>query len=303
MKRSILVLLGIACLVLPTAALADDGSAGLAFLKLGVGARAIGMGDAYTAVAGDASSVYWNPAGIMNVESVDVTLMHSEWFQDIRYEYAGGVRSYGDYAVGVGVVGLYMDDLERRDGPTAEPIGHFGVFDFAITGTYARRLTDNLNVGGSVKYLSEKIDDVTATGFAVDLGGRYDVPNFEGLSAGIAVLNLGPQMKFIEDGFDLPVMYKLGAALDVPFDALNGDVVIAADAVMPAGGDTKVHFGLEYEFADMIALRFGYRSGWDNHNVSMGLGVKVSNFRLDYAIVPFYSELGDTHRVSLGILL
>ena len=303
MTRSILVLLGIACLVLPTAALADDGSAGLAFLKLGVGARAIGMGDAYTAVAGDASSVYWNPAGIMNVESVDVTLMHSEWFQDIRYEYAGGVRSYGDYAVGVGVVGLYMDDLERRDGPTAEPIGHFGVFDFAITGTYARRLTDNLNVGGSVKYLSEKIDDVTATGFAVDLGGRYDVPNFEGLSAGIAVLNLGPQMKFIEDGFDLPVMYKLGAALDVPFEALNGDVVIAADAVMPAGGDTKVHFGLEYEFADMIALRFGYRSGWDNHNVSMGLGVKVSNFRLDYAIVPFYSELGDTHRVSLGILL
>lgn len=303
MKRSILVLLGIACLVLPTAALADDGSAGLAFLKLGVGARAIGMGDAYTAVAGDASSVYWNPAGIMNVESVDVTLMHSEWFQDIRYEYAGGVRSYGDYAVGVGVVGLYMDDLERRDGPTAEPIGHFGVFDFAITGTYARRLTDNLNVGGSVKYLSEKIDDVTATGFAVDLGGRYDVPNFEGLSAGIAVLNLGPQMKFIDDGFDLPVMYKLGAALDVPFEALNGDVVIAADAVMPAGGDTKVHFGLEYEFADMIALRFGYRSGWDNHNVSMGLGVKVSNFRLDYAIVPFYSELGDTHRVSLGILL
>ena len=72
---------------------------------------------------------------------------------------------------------------------------------------------------------------------------------------------------------------------------------------MPADGSTKVHYGMEYEYAGMIALRFGYRSGWDNHNVSWGLGVKVQNFRLDYAVVPFYSELGDTHRVSLGIML
>jgi hypothetical protein len=261
------------------------------------------MGDAYTAVDGDASSVYWNPATIVDVDNIDITLMHNEWFQDIRYEYVGGVRSYGDYAIGIGVVGLYMDDLERRTGPTAEPEGHFGVFDFSVTGTYARHLTDEFDVGGSVKYLHEKIDEETAKGVAVDIGGRYRVPGFDGLSAAVAVVNLGPQMKFIEEKFDLPVMYKLGAALDVPIETLKGNVVIASDAVMPADGDTKIHFGLEYEYAEMIALRFGYRTGWDNHNVSVGLGVNVKNFRLDYAVVPFYSELGDTHRVSLGIAL
>jgi hypothetical protein len=302
MKRSILAILGVICLVLPAAA--DDGtSAGVAFLKLGVGARAIGLGDAYTAVAGDASSAYWNPAGIANVENIDVTLMHSEWFQDIRYEYVGGVQSFGDYAVGLGIVGLYMDDLERRDGPSAEPIGHFGVFDFAFTGTYARRLSDHLDVGGSVKYIHEKIDDDTAKGLAVDLGGQYRIPGYKGLTAGVAVLNLGPQMKFIDDKFDLPVMYKLGIAVDVPAKALNGNIVFTSDLVMPADGTTKLHFGVEYELAEMLALRFGYRSGWDNQNVSAGLGVKVRNFRLDYAVVPFYSELGDTHRISLGVLL
>ncbi|MCK4914903.1 MAG: PorV/PorQ family protein, partial [Candidatus Eisenbacteria sp.] len=163
--------------------------------------------------------------------------------------------------------------------------------------------TDQLDVGGSLKYLHEKIDDKTAKGVAVDLGGRYRVPGFDGLTAAVALLNLGPQMKFIEEKFDLPVMFKVGAALDVPVDALHGNLVIASDAVMPTDGSTKIHFGMEYEYAEMIALRFGYRTGWENHNVSMGLGVKVQNFRLDYAIVPFYSELGDTHRVSLGVML
>ncbi len=303
MKRSILAILSVICLVLPMVASAEDGSPGLAFLNLGVGARAIGMGDAYTAVDGDASSIYWNPAGIINVENIDITLMHSEWFQDIRYECLGGVRSYGDYAIGASVVGLYTDDLEERDGPTAEPIGHFRYFDFAFTGSYARRLTDNLDVGGSVKYLHETIADYSAKGVAVDLGGRYRIPGFDGLTAAVALLNLGPQMKFDEEQFDLPVLYKVGVALDVPVDALRGNLVVASDAVMPADGGARIHYGMEYEYAGMIALRFGYRSGWDNHNVSWGLGVKVRNFRLDYAIVPFYSELGDTHRVSLGVTL
>jgi hypothetical protein len=303
MKRSLPVILAVTCLLVYGAALAEEGSAGLAFLKLGVGARAIAMGDAYVAVGGDVSSVYWNPAAIVDVENIDIGLMHSEWFEGIRYEYAGAVRSYGKHAVGVSVVGLYMDDLERREGPTSTPIGHFGVFDFALTGSYARHLTEELSVGASVKYVQEKIDDETAAGFAVDLGGRYHIPALKGLSAGAAVLNLGPQMTFIEDAFDLPVMYKVGAALDVPFDKLKGDVVFAADAVKPADGDLKLHFGMEYEYAEMIALRFGYRSGWDNQNVSAGIGIKAGQFRLDYALVPFYSDLGETHRVSLGFTL
>ena len=303
MKRSLIVLLAAALLIAPAAAWAEDGSAGLTFLKLGAGARAIAIGDAYVAVGGDASSIYWNPAGTVDVENIDVVLMHSEWFQGIRYDFAGGVSSDGVRAFGVAITGLYMDDLERREGPTAEPDGHFGVFDFALTGTYAQRLTPYLNVGGGLKYLSEKIDDEIASGFAADLGAKYRIPAVPGLSAGLAIQNLGPPMKFIEEEFNLPVTYRLGGAIETSIDGWNSDMLITGDAVIPHDGDTKFHFGLEFEYARMLAIRFGYRSGWDNQNVSVGFGAKVRNFRLDYAYVPFYSDLGDTHRMSLGFAL
>ena len=302
--RSTIVFLAVAAvLALPLTSSAEDGTSGLTFLKLGAGARAIGLGDAYTAVSGDASAIYWNPAGTVDVENIDVLLMHAEWFEGIRYEYVGGVKSDGQQAFGVSVVGLYMDDLERREGPTAEPIGHFGVFDFAVAGTYGRALTECLDVGVGAKYLFEKIDDESATGVAVDLGARYVVPSVPGISLGAAIQNLGPQMKFIEDEFDLPLTYRVGAALDTPIEALNGDLLVTGDAVVPNDGDPKYHFGVEFEYDEMLAVRFGYRAGWDNQNVSVGLGAKVSSFSLDYAYVPFYSDLGDTHRFSLGFAL
>lgn len=303
MKRTLVALLAAALLTMPAAAWAEDGSAGLAFLKLGAGARAIGLGDAYVAVSGDASSIYWNPAGTVDVANIEVLLMHSEWFQGIRYDFVGGVSSDGERAFGVGMTGLYMDDLERRVGPDAEPDGHFGVFDFALTGTYAQRLTEYLAVGGGLKYLSEKIDDEVASGFAADLGATYRIPGVPGLSAGLAVQNLGPQMKFIEDEFDLPVTYRLGGALETSIDVWNTGMLITGDAVLPHDGDMKLHFGLELEYARVLAIRFGYRSGWDNQNVSVGLGTRFRNFRLDYVYVPFYSDLGDTHRMSLGVAL
>lgn len=302
MARAVVLAL-VFVVALSPAAIAEDGTAGLAFLKLGVGGRAIGMGDAYTAVGGDASCLYWNPAGCAQVENIDVLLMHSEWFEGVRYEFLGGVRSYGHQAFGLGVFGLYMDDLERREGPTSEPIGHFGVFDFAVTGTYARRLTDCLEIGASLKYLHEKIDDELATGVAADLGARYSIPMIEGLSAGLAVQNLGPQMSFVEEKFDLPVAYRIGAAYDTPVTGLNGQMLVVSDVVLSNDGDPKTHFGFEFAYANAVALRFGYRTGWDNQNVSVGLGARVRNLRLDYAYVPFYSNLGDTHRLSLGVAL
>jgi hypothetical protein len=302
MKRTALLLVVLTMVAAGTAH-AEDGTAGLAFLKLGVGGRAIGLGDAYTAVGGDASSIYWNPAGSVAVENIDALLMHSEWFEGIRYEYLGAVKSDGRQAFGVGVIGLYVNDLERRDGPTSEPDGDFGVFDLALTGTYARRLTDDLDVGASAKYLRSEIDDESASGIAFDAGAQYRVPAVRGLSLGVSIHNLGAQMKYVEDSFDLPVLGRVGAAYLAPFEALDGTVLVVADAVVPADGDTKFHAGLEYEYNELIALRFGYRSGWDNQNVSAGFGAKVRNFRIDYAYVPFYSDLGDTHRISLGFAL
>src|SRR5512139_3372456 len=73
--------------VLPARALAV-GEAGFAFLKVGVGARAMGMGSAYVAEAGDPTAVYWNPAGLGGLDRTQITFMHSEWIQDFRQDFA-----------------------------------------------------------------------------------------------------------------------------------------------------------------------------------------------------------------------
>ena len=112
--------------------------------------------------------------------------------------------------------------------------------------------------------------------------------------------NLGTQVKYLEEKFDIPLAFRTGIADGIPAETLRGEFLAVTDLVIPSDGKTKVHFGLEYMYQKMLALRFGYRTGWDNQNVSAGLGVNVRNFRLDYAYTPFYSDLGDTHRFSLA---
>ena len=76
-----------------------------------------------------------------------------------------------------------------------------------------------------------------------------------------------------------------------------------ANVMVTNDGDVKTHLGIEFEYADLFALRAGYRMGWDNQNISVGFGAKIRGIRIDYAYVPYYSDLGDTHRISLGFLL
>ena len=99
MQRSLSALLIFLALtgatVAPQSALAASTKPGFAFLKLGVGARAMGMGSAYVALADDPTAVYWNPAGLAGAEGAQVVVMHNEWIQDFRQEFAAVSRDLG----------------------------------------------------------------------------------------------------------------------------------------------------------------------------------------------------------------
>jgi hypothetical protein len=296
-----LILTALIVLVAASGAVASDtGSTILTFLKFGVGGRASAMGDAYMAVSNDATAMYWNPAGMVDVGGSDVVLMHDERFQDIRHEYAGFVHDMGKQAFGVGVIGNYVDGLEKRESATAVPISEFAVFDFAFSAGYARELVEGFSVGATAKYLYSKIDDVSATGFAGDIGILYHT-ELEGFSLAGGVQNLGTKMKYESEDEDLPFSGKIGFAYEKAVEQLAGTVLVVADVKFPNDDDVKVHGGLEYGYKDLFAARVGYRGEYDNKNISVGAGFKVNQYRIDYAFVPFYSDLGNTHRVSLGV--
>ncbi len=286
----------------PAGALAATGEAGFAFLKLGVGARPMGMGSAYVALAADPTAVYWNPAGLAASEGAQVIAMHNEWILDFKQEFAAVSGPIGPGTAGVGLSGFYSSsDFEKRD-DVGNLIGHFGFNDLSVTGSYAYRFTREVAGGLAVKYIREMIDQENAATVAFDLGGRFAVGR-SGLTLGAALQNLGGKPKFDADPFPLPRTIRVGAALTKAVPGLQGVGALSAELRKARGEDSRFHLGGEFEFKERVALRAGAKFGYDDESMSFGLGLKRGRIGFDYALVPLSSDLGTTHFFSLSARL
>lgn len=277
---------------------AEPGETGLAFLKIGVGARAAAMGEAYVAVAQDPTAMYWNPAGIAVAPDIEVHATHNEWISDVRYEYLAAVHGMHGHAVGAQVALLHMGDFEGRDA-NGNFTESFSAYDFAAGLSYGRRVLKEVEVGVTGKFLYEKIESFTATGFAGDIGTRWRTP-LQGLTVAAAATNMGPKMKFEEASFLLPISARVGAAYRTR-NILEG-LIVSGDLRFPNDSDVKGHLGAELQVHQMIALRGGVKMNYDEEVGSFGFGIHYHEIDFDYAYTPFSSEseLGDGHRFSIG---
>lgn len=335
MKKIIAFIILIILISLPVIYLfaAGPGTSAAQFLKLSIGARAVGMGESFAAVADDMSSVYWNPAGLARLKSPMIHASHTKWFQDINYEFISvglplgkkneaaflpsqGIGSLGTLAISANY--LYLDGMEKRSGNTAEPDGKFGAQDMAITLSYAKAvpfvLGNDLLTGLNIKSIRQQIDDKKADAYAVDLGFQYRQGQ---ILSGLAVQNVGTKIRFIEESYPLPLNYKLGFA----WQPLGSVLSIAIDINKPIDNKINYHIGSEYWVGGVIALRAGYLHGdavqrkaltgksfgrtKDNEIIGLtgmmaGAGFRIMGYGLDYAFVP-YGELGNTHRISLDM--
>lgn len=273
------------------------GETGFVFLKIGVGARAMGMGSAFVAVADDPTSVYWNPAGLASVENTQVTVMHNEWILDFRQEFVAVGTRLGPGTLGIGFAGFYTDELERRS-DTGVLEGHYGANDIAFTGAYGLRLAPGLDAGLGVRYIRGMIDQIDATTLAADVGAKYRVSD-TGLTLGASVANMGGDAKFETEEFPIPLTWRLGGAWSKNVEALRGRGTVSAEYRQAREDDGKFHLGGEYAYRDLLALRAGGAFGYDDQDLSFGLGLSKDWFRFDYALVPFSSDLGSTHHFSL----
>ena len=301
MTRNILFALAILALCAQTAQgqiFEKVGTFGAQFLKIGPSARAVGMGNSFTAVCDDASATYWNPAGIANEPGNEIHATHHEWISDVRYEYLAGVHGMKGHAIGGHVALLHMGELEGRDA-TGNFTQTFHAYDFSAGVTYARRLAQPVEAGVTGKLLYSKIEDASATGFALDAGIRYRTP-VRGLTAAATLTNLGAAMKYVEDSFELPAAARVG--LGYRTRALLKGLVLASDLSFPNDADPRGHLGVELWPHEMIALRGGAKVGYDEEVGTVGVGISYAAYVFDYAFVPFSdeSELGNTHRISVS---
>ncbi len=273
---------------------------GLSFLKIGAGGRAAGMGEAFTAIADDPSTTYWNPAGLVLIEKSQFMFTHNEWLQDITHEFVAVNFNIGKNYFGLSLITNSVGGIERRVTPTAEPLEEFSAHDFMFGISYARNLKPDFSFGVTTKFLYQKIYVEESSGFAIDAGVHYRTP-VRGLSAGFSLQNFGFLTELKEEQTTLPKMARIGAAYLLPLTVLKGTFTVASDVVQIFDGASHLNLGIEYEFQHLLALRFGYQTGYSEKNIHGGFGIKFKRYQLDYAYVPFSSDLGNSHRISVGV--
>ncbi len=280
----------------------NAGKTGLSFLKIGVDARAIGMGEAYTAVANDASAVYWNPAGLLGTKRSNVLFNHNEWIQDIRGEFAAISFIRKTTAWGFHLRSFNIGDIEIREFPSTEPLEKTSAHYLSVGISYARRIHPRVDVGLSFKYLNEKIFVESASGIAADLGIVYNPP-YPDFKVGFAIQNVGKMNNLKTAESKLPRLVRAGLMYQVPFKSEKMNVIFAGDIVKPI--DENVHFNLGTEFVvwQQLALRVGYWIGYEARDISFGVGFLKSSIRLDYGMTPLNDNLGITHRFTINFNL
>jgi long-subunit fatty acid transport protein len=291
MRKIRLIISGIIMLIANITYAESKGIAGAQFLKIGVGARPVAMGEAFCAVADDVSSIHWNPAGLVYLKNKELLAMHTDWFEEMNYEYLAFGLIMNEKAVGIGL--CYSDsgkilgyDINSR------PTGDFSAYDTAINLVYASKLSNTVSYGFGFKGIYQKIEKEDATSIGLDLGMLYRKEN---LSYGFVLQNIGPEIKFIEKGDRFPFNCKLGVAyIHEPF-------TLSLDLNKSIDNDLKVNLGGEFWIKRILALRLGYNSQInkdEDEGLTAGAGFKIGSYQFDYAYVP-YGDLDSTHRVSL----
>jgi hypothetical protein len=289
--------------VLCNAGNGKTGTRSAQFLKLGLGGRAVAMGGAFASLADDATAIYWNPAGLANLSTAELGFTHLAWFQDISYEFfvhAQPIRKWG--VVGWSLAYLHMGELEGRD-ENGNPTSEFSASGMAVNLAFGRRISNHLLFGCGIKSIEEKIEEQSSYSLALDFGLLYETP-VEGLYLGGVIQNWGKAMKFVQESYGLPTVFKLASSYQ--HNLAGNPVNLTMDVYFPSDNQTGLHWGTEYIYRNAIAGRIGYKTNSDlgeSSTLSFGLGITVTRgltYRIDYAFVP-QGFLGDSHTFSLLI--
>jgi long-subunit fatty acid transport protein len=311
------------------------GTTAAPFLSIGQGARALSMGGAFVAVADDPSSMYWNPAGIADINGTALVVDHTSWLADIQYNYLAGAIHLGDIgtlgisftASNIGEMAVTTTDNPEGNGET------FSVSDIAVSVGYAIKLTDRFSIGFNPKFIYQKIWKTSASAMAIDIGVKYDTP-FDGVILGMSISNFGAKMQLqgtstsvlydpdqttsgnngkipanlATDEWALPLNFRVGIAYKALSDETN-KLILAIDASHPNDNYESIDLGAEYVFNDFLALRSGYKSMFlvdSQEGMTLGIGVKqavVGNFQIlfDYAYQDF-GVLKNAQKFTIGII-
>ena len=302
----------------------NPGVTGAAILQVPMGSRALGMGSAFTAVGGDASALYYNPAAMSRLNAQEVGFSFFSGLADNTLQeisYAGPTPFLGlcgnDHA-NVGASLLYsqsgmIEVNQLTEGGTLLSSQNLNAgTDLVATVGYSEEIgksplelpetTYEINhfLGVSGKYIRSTLaGGYSASTFAGDVGYLAHSPE-AGMSAGISLLNAGKDLKFISEGDPLPLSTRMGAAYQFAA-SLENSFLLAADGVYSLyEKQWQTNIGAEYFWKKTFALRTGYQFLNDTMGLTLGFGLRINGrILIDYAW-GMSQTMNDTHHVTVS---
>lgn len=293
---------------------------GAVFLMIWPAARPTSLGGAFTAIADDASCLYYNQGGLAFLERTNATLMHCNWlpglYPGMYYEYLGVSHTLPQRGtIGANVIYLTTGETDVIN-EQGQFLGRYTTFDVAPSVGYGFPVLPNLGVGFSAKFIysflvPEWVWKVmpelgierggTGITWAADAGVLYKpLPN---LNLGLSVSNLGPNISYTSSGESdpLPRMLRLGLAY-YPVQTNLVRVGITPEI-------QKVLVGMFYDSTKSTGQQLAaeLRDAWKS------LGVEASVANLVFARVGYFEDLtgarggivmqrGDEPAVHYGVL-
>jgi hypothetical protein len=308
--RSMLTILAVLWLLAAQAAparaareFAKVATIGAQFLKLPVGARAVAMGGAFTAIADDASCVFWNVGGLARIQDRILAVNHTPWLADISFSqltFVGHTR-YLPGTFALHARSLYMPEMEVRT--VFRPQGDGTWFDageLAIGATYSRSLTDKFSTGIGANFIQSTLASYRGTAMTFDFGTLYDT-GFRNFRIGMQIQNIGSDLVYIEKPVKVPTNFRVGMSTRL-LDRVGQRLVAAGEFSHPSDNTERANLGAEYSVRDLVFLRAGWYYRFDTERFSVGGGLRlpgviVRECRVDYAYTEL-SGLPGVHRFS-----
>lgn len=327
-----IVLLGMLPLLITAQSMV--GTKAAQFLGIEVGGRSMGMGGAYVASANDATALFWNPGAAATIMGNEALFVHSSYLVHTRFDFLAGIFQMP----GIGVLGVSTTMLDYGDmihTTIEKPDGTgltFTATDLAVGVTIARAMTDRFFIGGTMKYIQQRIWHEQATAVALDLGTLYHT-GINGLTIGMSIANFGTPMQMTgndldhfydiapdlygnnskivsslkTDKFNLPMIFRAGVAMDV-IQSATMDLRLAVDAIHPNNNYESLNVGGELKLLNQFSLRAGYKNLFlkdSEEGLTMGAGLDVPlggiRFRADYGYEVF-GRLSDIQNFSIAMV-
>ena len=313
MKKEKLLMVLVMCLVLGSSVVFGKAVTGVAIVNQSIGVRQLGMAEVATGLSDDAAAMHYNPAGMATIRNIELNAMYHQNILDTRsealnlvYPLNRGLLLGKEASIGIGVLTYQGGDIEvilgREVGEVFEVDSREVLkaeSDYQIGLCYSEEIgkrAGNTYAGVMVKWMQSKlVEKHTASAFGIDLGVLHKVGGF---GLGIALQNIGTEMKFDEVGDSLPLTIRLGGS----YERKLGKIVkmaVGIDGVKAKNDDMRCNIGGEFWIADTVGIRSGCKVNSED-KVSIGVSLRYKWVQLDYGY-KMMDVFNDTHQAAITL--